>query len=202
MNESAKSRFLQILSLVTGLMLAACSPAGGSTGKAPLEGAKLGGSFTLTDQFGRVRSDRDFAGRYRIVYFGFSHCPDICPTDLAAIGAGLEQFEKADEARAQKVVPIFITVDPERDTPAALKEYAAAFHPRLVALTGTAGQIQTAARAYGIAYAKGPPAPGGGYGVDHSRYTILFGPEGKPITFLPSDKGPQGVAEGLDRWVR
>ena len=202
MNESAKSRFLQIVSLLVGLSLAGCTPAGGSPERAPLDGAKLGGPFTLVDQNGRKRTEKDFAGRYRIVYFGFSHCPDICPTDLAAITAGLRRIEKDDRARAEKVVPIFVTLDPERDNPEELRSYAEAFHPRLVALTGTPAQIAAVARNHGISYMKRAPAAGGVYAIDHTRYTTLFGPDGKPIAFLPADKGGEAVADELDRWVR
>ena len=138
MNETAKPRFLTILGLLLGLALAACS---GGGGEPPLKGAAIGGPFTLTDQDGRPATDRDFAGRYRIMYFGFTHCPDVCPTDLAVIGEALRRFEKSDPERAARVVPIFVSVDPERDTPPVLKDYVSAFHPRLVGLTGTKAQV-------------------------------------------------------------
>src|SRR3954467_7369032 len=134
MNERPKIRALMLLVLA----LAACSSRGTEP---PLAGAAIGGPFTLTDQNGRRVSDRDFEGRYRIMYFGFTHCPDVCPTDLAIIGQALRRFEKRDPARAARVTPIFVSVDPERDTPAVLKEYVGAFHPRLVGLTGTQEQI-------------------------------------------------------------
>ena len=107
----------------------------------PLKGATMGGPFTLTDQNGRRVSDRDFAGKYRLVYFGYTFCPDVCPVDLQVIGAGLRRFEASDPARAARVQPIFITVDPARDTPAVLRQYVAAFHPRLIGLTGSAEEI-------------------------------------------------------------
>ena len=88
------------------------------------------------------------------MYFGFTHCPDVCPTDLAVIGQALRRFEKSDPARAARVAPIFVSVDPERDTPAVLKDYVAAFHPRLVGLTGTPQQIADMAKRYGVYYAK------------------------------------------------
>ena len=84
----------------------------------------LGGPFTLTDQDGRTRTDRDFAGRYRIMYFGYTFCPDVCPTDMQTVGAGLRLFEAKDPVRGAKVVPIFVTVDPKRDTPAVLKAFS------------------------------------------------------------------------------
>jgi protein SCO1/2 len=196
MNESAKSRIFLILSLLFGLALAAC----GTREEPPLKGAKIGGPFTLVNQNGRQTSDRDFAGKYRIVYFGFAQCPDICPTDLANIGQALRQLEKSDPALAAKVQPIFITVDPERDTPDALKEYAAAFHPRIAALTGTPQQIADAARQYAVYYEK-VPTEGGGYTMNHQRILFLMGPAGEPIAMLPHEDKAPAIAAELVRWV-
>ncbi|MEA3036163.1 MAG: hypothetical protein QOH04_1928 [Sphingomonadales bacterium] len=195
MNERPKFRALMLLLLA----LAACT-----SGRAepPLAGAAIGGPFTLTDQNGRAVSDRDFAGKYRIMYFGFTHCPDVCPTDLAAIGKGLKAFEARDMARAEKVVPIFVSVDPRRDTPAVMKEYVANFHPRLVGLTGPPAEIARVAKEYAVWSQKGGAQPGGGYNVNHSRAEILMGPDGKPIALLPDDQGVDGIARTLDRWVR
>jgi protein SCO1/2 len=190
---------LTILCLLVGLALVACS---GGGGEPPLKGAAIGGPFTLTDQDGRPATDRDYAGRYRIMYFGFTHCPDVCPTDLAVLGQALRRFEKSDPARAARVTPIFVSVDPERDTPAVLKDYVAAFHPRLVGLTGTPKQIAAMTRRYGAYSQKEPAGPGGGYNVNHSRLAELIGPEGEPIALLPYDKGADAVAAELDRWVR
>jgi protein SCO1/2 len=199
MNETSKPRPTAILCLLLGLALAACSA---GPEEPPLKGAAIGGPFTLTDQDGRTATDRQFAGRYRIVYFGFTHCPDVCPTDLAAIGQALRQFEKSDPARAAKIVPIFVSVDPERDTPAVLKDYVAAFHPRLIGLTGTPQQVAAAAKAFGIYYSKEPGTAPGGYNVNHSRFTYLLGPDGAPIALLAADRGAEAVTKDLDKWVR
>jgi protein SCO1/2 len=199
MNESLKSRILLVLCLCFGLVAAACSGAGDEP---PLKGARLGGPFTLTDQNGSRVSETDFAGRYRIVYFGFSHCPDVCPTDLMVVGQAMRRLEAKDEALAARVQPLFFTVDPERDTPAALKAYVAAFHPRLIGLTGTPDEVAKVAKAHGIYYAKTEPEAGGAYGMDHSRLVMLFGPRGEPIALLPFDKGAEAVAGELERWVR
>lgn len=197
MNETRKLRAAPLLCLLIGLALAACS--GG--GDPPLKGAAIGGPFTLTDQDGRPATDRDYAGRYRIMYFGFTHCPDVCPTDLAVLGQALRRFEKSDPSRAARVVPIFVSVDPERDTPAVLKEYVASFHPRLVGLTGTPQQLADMVKRYGAYAEKEPAAAGGGYNVNHSRIAELIGPEGEPIALLSYDKGAEAVAAELDRWV-
>ena len=199
MNESAKPRIFLILSLLLGLLAAAC---GGGAEEPPLKGASVGGPFALTDQHGRPVSDADFKGKYRIVYFGFANCPDICPTDLAQIGQALRMFEKEHPKRGEKVQPIFITTDPERDTPAVLKPYVASFHPRLVGLTGTPQQVADAARAYAVFYSKMPHEDGGGYSMNHSRIIFLMGPDGEPIAMLPHEEGPTAMAAELERWVR
>ncbi len=199
MNESAALRPFFLLALLAAL-LAGCQR---DPGAPPLAGATMGGAFTLSGSNGRRVSDRDFAGKYRLVYFGYSFCPDVCPVDLQVVGAGLRQFEQSDAARAAKVQPIFITVDPRRDTPDVLRRYVAAFHPRLIGLSGSEAEIARTARAYGVYYTHERPAqPGGEYLVNHSRMIVLYGPQGEPIAIVPHDQGPAGVAGELDRWVR
>lgn len=187
--------------LFGALALSACSPAPVAPARPPLEGARIGGPFTLTDQNGRSVSDRDFAGKYRIMYFGYTFCPDVCPTDVQAIGAALKSLEQTDPAVAAKIVPIFVTVDPTRDTPAVLKTFVSAFHPRMVGLTGTVQQIEGVKKEFAVFSAKGDASPGGGYLVNHSRQAYLMAPDGKPIALLPQEQGPQAVADEIKRWV-
>ena len=198
MNETAKSRIFLVLSLLLGLAVAAC---GTPREEPPLKGAAIGGAFTLTDHNGRQVGDQQFAGKYRIVYFGFAHCPNICPTDLAQTGQALRQLEASDPALAAKVQPLFITIDPERDTPVVLKDYVASFHPRLIGLTGTAQQIADAARKYAVYYAK-DIQPNGSYMMNHLRAIFLMGPKGEPIALLPHDQDADAIAAELRRWVR
>jgi protein SCO1/2 len=204
MNERAKPRFLLALSAALALC-GAVSTAGCSEAPAeapPLEGARLGGAFTLTDQDGRkLASETAFKGKYRLVYFGFTFCPDVCPVDLQQIGQAMRQLEKSDPAKAAKVQPVFITVDPERDTPPVMKQYVAAFHPRLIGLTGTPEEIAQVAKLHGVYYSKGEKGGESGYLMDHSRIALLFGPDGKPISILPHEKGAPAIAAELDRWV-
>lgn len=183
------------------LSVAACQRAP-DPGTAPLAGAKIGGAFSLIDQDGRRVTDRDFAGRYRLVYFGYTFCPDVCPTGLQHLAQGLRAFEKADPARAAKVQPIFITVDPARDTPAVLKTYVAAFHPRLIGLTGSEAAIADVAKRYAVFYQKKAEPGASAYLMDHSSQAILFGPGGEPIALVPQDRPPAEVAETLSTWVR
>ena len=199
MNECAFPRLGALLVLLFGLALAGCRA---DAGEPPLAGATLGGPLPLTTHEGRRLSEAELAGKYRLVYFGFTFCPDVCPVDLQTIGAGLRHFEESDPGRAARVQPIFVSVDPERDTPQVLGEYVAAFHPRLIGLTGTPEAIARVARAYGVYYQRGEATEGGGYGVDHARMAILYGPDGQPIAIVPHDRGPDGVAAELDRWVR
>ena len=187
--------------LLLAVALVACQR---DPGPPPLEGARLGGPFTLTDHNGRRVSDRDFADKYRLVYFGFASCPDVCPIDLQAIGAGLSLFEQRDAGRAARVQPLFFTVDPARDTPEQLRRYVTQFHPRLIGLTGSEAEIDAVARAYGIVIQRGQPSrPGANdYLVDHSRYIILYAPDGRPLVIVPHEQGPEGIADELGRWVR
>jgi protein SCO1/2 len=200
MNESMMFRLLSLPLLGLALALGGCS-AGPAT-PPPLQGATMGGGFTLTDQNNRRISDTVFAGKYRLVYFGYTFCPDVCPVDMQVIGAGLRQFEAADSARAARVQPIFITIDPSRDTPAVLRTFVAHFHPRMIGLTGSEAEIAEAARKFRIFYERGEPGPGGGYLVNHTRMAVLYGPEGEPIAPIPHDQGPAGVVAELERWVR
>ncbi|WP_243451085.1 SCO family protein [Sphingosinicella sp. CPCC 101087] len=202
MNETVRRTLAAPLVLLFALLLGGCQS---DPGAPPLEGASIGGPFTLTSHQGRRVSDSEFAGRYRLVYFGYAFCPDVCPVDLQVLGAGLRAFEQENPERAARVQPIFITVDPARDTPQVLRDYVANFHPRLIGLTGSEEEIASTARSFGVYYRHGEPPEGGdadSYLVDHSRMITLFGPQGEPIAIVPHDQGPEGVARELDRWVR
>ncbi|HMO76538.1 MAG TPA: SCO family protein [Sphingopyxis sp.] len=207
--------FRASLILFAGAALAACdgpasAPAAGGAAQPPLQGASIGGPFALTDQNGGTVRDTDFAGRYRIVYFGYSFCPDVCPVDLQKLMRGLAAFEKADPARGATIQPIFITVDPERDTPEALQPFVARYHPRLLGLTGTADQIAAAAKAYAVTYHKVEGSAPDRYLMAHAQLAFLMDPDGKPVALLPLDNpatdadegAPDLVAAELARWVK
>ena len=152
----------------------------------------VGGPFELTDQTGRARTERDFRGRLMLVYFGFTYCPDICPTDLQAIGLALDKLG-SDGASVQ---PLFITVDPERDTPEHLAQYVPMFHPRLIGLTGSAEAIRKAADAYKVYYAKIPlgKAPDD-YTVDHTAFIYLMDRDGGYLGFFPPGTSADRMVE-------
>jgi protein SCO1/2 len=204
MNRDAMPRFLTALLLAP--LLAACqgetASQGPSTDGVDLRGAAIGGPFELIDKTGKTVRWSDFAGKYRIVYFGYAYCPDICPTDVQRMTQGLRQFARANPAAAKRVQPIFITVDPERDTPAKVGEFAAAFSPDLIGLTGTPARVEAAKNAFKVFSSRGEMQPGGGYLVNHSNLTYLFDPGGAPLGTLPTDKGPAAVAAELARWIQ
>ena len=181
------------------LAVAGCDP---PPAEAPLAGARIGGPFTLIDQDGGTVTDERFAGRYRMVYFGYTFCPDVCPTSLQHLMQGLKRFAAQAPERAAKIQPIFVTVDPARDTPAVLKQYVAAFDPRLIGLTGSEEQIAKVAKEYGVTYERAENPGSGDYLVSHMSHAILFGPEGQPIALLPQDQDAAAIAAELARWVR
>ena len=181
------------------LALAACTAQPAQ--EPPLAGARIGGAFQLIDGNGRPFTERDLLGRYHIVYFGYTFCPDACPTDMAAIAGGLKEVDKTDPALAAKVVPVFVTVDPARDKAGVVKAFAAAFHPRAIGLTGTPAAIDAAAKAFGVSHSIGGKSAGG-YLVDHSRAAYLMGPDGKPIALAGQDGGPAAVAATIRQWVK
>lgn len=144
----------------------------------------FGGPFTLTDQDGRTLHEADFRGKLMLVYFGYTFCPDLCPTELALITTALQKLGPA----AKEVQPIFVTIDPARDTPSVLKQYLANFYPTFVGLTGTPAEVAAIAREYRVYYAKeGDPKATSGYLVDHTGFVYLQGRSGQPLgTFPPS----------------
>jgi cytochrome oxidase Cu insertion factor (SCO1/SenC/PrrC family) len=156
--------------------------------------ALVGGPFTLTDQHGAVVTEQDFAGRYMLIYFGYTYCPDFCPMSLSNMTQALDLLppEQADQ-----VAPILITVDPERDTVEQLAEYAPLFHPRLVALTGTAEQTRQAAKAYRVYFSKAGNGDGRDYLMDHSTFIYLMGPDGKYLRHFSHSATPEEIAAGI-----
>lgn len=156
--------------------------------------AAIGGPFTLVDQNGKSRTDADFRGELMLVYFGYTFCPDICPTELQTMSEALDQLGK----NAARVQPIFITVDPARDTVKAMKEYVSHFHPRMLGLTGTPDEVAAAARAYRVYYAKAEGKAGGeDYLMDHSGFVYLMGPDGRYLTHFTPQTSPKQMARAI-----
>lgn len=156
--------------------------------------ALVGGPFSLTDQNGRRVTDADFRGKYMLILFGFTYCPDICPSGLQVMSAALDQLGP----KGDKVVPIFISVDHERDTPEQLKMYLDSFHKRMVGLTGSAEEIAAAAKAYRVYYKKVTDEKStAGFTYDHSALMYLMGPDGKYVTHFSHAAGPDAIAQRL-----
>lgn len=189
----------RLLASLAPVVLFACSPAQAPS-RPPLEGARIGGPFTLTDQNGKAFSDKALAGKYRVMYFGYTFCPDVCPVDVQNLAAGLKLVEKSAPELGARVVPVFVTIDPERDTPAVLKQFTSAFHPRMVGLTGSPEAIAKVAKEFAIFYQRGE-GTAGGYLMNHSRQAYLMAPDGKPLALLPQEGPPQAIADEITRWA-
>jgi protein SCO1/2 len=156
------------------------------------EKVELGGPFTLTDQNRMMRSDAEFRGKYMLVFFGYTFCPDVCPTTLAVMSAALDKMGAA----ADRIVPIFISVDPERDTPEVVKAYLSAFGTRFVGLTGSDGEIAAVAKAYRV-YVQRHKDQGADYTVDHSGVVYLMDKSGAFLTNYSLDLEPDKLAADL-----
>jgi len=153
---------------------------------------RVGGPFTLTDQTGKQRSDTDFRGKLMIVYFGYTYCPDVCPTDLMAITQALDALGLA----AEGVQPVFITIDPERDTK-LLADYISAFHRSLVGLTGSPNEIRKVANSYKAFYVKVQDERSRDYSIDHAGVIYLIGRNGEYLGFMPPQTNPDRLTEVL-----
>ena len=189
-----------LASAVLALALTGCQRRAAET--PPLAGAAIGGPFALTDQDGHPFASSRLAGRYPVIYFGYTSCPDACPTAMQVLAKGIRTLAARDPVKAAKVQPVFISVDPARDTPPVLKQFVRAFSPTLIGLTGSEQAIAGAAKEYAVYYKKEPPAKGTtGYLMQHQTVPILFGPDGKPMALVPVDADDKAVADTLARWV-
>jgi protein SCO1/2 len=157
-------------------------------------GSAIGGSFTLVDQNGKTVTNTALEGKWLLVYFGYTHCPDACPTTLNNIALALQDLgKKSDEVR-----PVFITIDPERDTPQVMKDYVTAFDAPILALTGTAAEVAQAAKNYRVYYAKHPEA-GGDYSMDHTSVIYVMDPKGRFTASFTGEEPPAQMAERLKK---
>jgi cytochrome oxidase Cu insertion factor (SCO1/SenC/PrrC family) len=159
----------------------------------PPNNTKLGGPFNLTSQDNKPVSDKDFAGKYLLVYFGYTSCPDMCPTGLQSMSRALDML-KSD---ADRVQPLFITVDPARDTPKKLKDYDSAFHPKIIGLTGSPDQIAAVAKEYQVYYQKGEGDQD--YEVEHSSLIYLLDPNGNLVTTFSEEVDPKLIVAALQK---
>ena len=155
--------------------------------------AVVGGPFSLPDTEGKTRSLAEFRGTPVVLYFGFTYCPDVCPTDLLVIGKVVEALD----AKRIRVQPVFVTLDPERDRPAALAQYVASFHPRFVALRGSEAETRAIATSYKVFYEKVRAPAATAYLIDHMALTFVLDREGRYLAALPSGTSVERMVEAL-----
>jgi protein SCO1/2 len=197
MNTPTKSN--RILYATMGLLLAILLVGAGgfmwlASGGGGAGGLGIGGPFTLQSGSGQQVTDKDFRGKYMLVYFGYTFCPDVCPTTLNAVADALDKLGPA----ASRIQPLFITVDPKRDTPEVVKQYAAAFGPRIEGLTGTPEEIAAVAKEYRVYYAEHRTGPGpNDYSMDHSSVLYLMSPTGGFIAPVRADQSGDEIAANL-----
>jgi protein SCO1 len=200
---SGAPRFLLIAAILAGLVilgtgtfvfLALRDTPRGAAGTALA--SAVGGPFQLIDQNGKTVTDADLKGKWSLIYFGYTHCPDACPTALNDISIALSELGPKRDA----VRPVFITVDPERDTPEMLKAYVASFDAPILALTGTAEQVAKAAKAYRVYYAKHPET-GGDYSMDHSSVIYVMDPQGRFTASFTHESAPEQISERLKKLI-
>ncbi|HYM17530.1 MAG TPA: SCO family protein [Micropepsaceae bacterium] len=160
------------------------------------ETVTIGGPFSLIDQNGMRRSEKDFSGKYMLVFFGYTFCPDVCPTTLSVMSAALDKVGPD----ATKIVPVFISVDPKRDTPEKLKAYLASFGPNFVGLTGTDEEVAAAAKAYRVYY-QAHTEEGDNYAVDHSGVVYLMSPTGQFLSNYTLETSPESMAVDLKKRI-
>ncbi len=158
--------------------------------------ALVGGPFTLTDQNGKRVTEQDFRGKFMLIYFGFTYCPDVCPTALQVMAAALDKLGP----KGERITPVLISVDPERDTPTQLAQYVKSFHPRLVGLTGSPQEVEAVAKAYRVYFKKvADPKSTAGYTMDHSSIVYVMGPDGQYRAHFTHATSPDVMAERLAR---
>ncbi|MDR0809641.1 MAG: SCO family protein, partial [Gemmobacter sp.] len=187
-DETLGEAFASRLAGVFGQDMAVPSAGGG--GMQLPGGISLGGPFELVDQTGKPATDRDYAGRWLLIYFGYTYCPDVCPTELGTMAAALDVMGASGDA----VTPLLITIDPQRDTPAALADYVSRFHPRLQGLTGTSEQIAAVARRYRVYFARVQRPEATDYLMDHSSFIYLVGPDGRVRSLFRPEATPEQIA--------
>lgn len=184
-----------LLILATGVLLALAfrdTPKGVA---GSVLGSAIGGPFRLTDQNGKPFTEADLQGKWHLVFFGYTHCPDTCPTTLNELALALDKLG----AKKQQVDIVFISVDPERDTPELLKSYVASFDAPIVALTGSPDEVKQATKSFRIYYAKHQPRPDGGYDMDHSAVIYIMDPQGRFTATLTPDASADAMAQRLEK---
>jgi protein SCO1/2 len=189
---------LALAMLLAGLLLAACDSHGPTFEATDITGAELGRELHLTDHNGTPRTLADFRGKVLVVFFGFTHCPDVCPTTLAE----LARARKLLGADAERVQVVMVTVDPERDTPQVLRQYVTALDPTFLGLTGDSEAIARTAREFKVFYQKSSSSSGQNYSVDHSSGTFVFDPAGRVRLLVGYGQGAEVFAHDIEQLLK
>ena len=187
--------------LVVGIVLAVLAACGNSGPKfmaSDVTGTKFGRDFSLVDQNGKPRTLADFHGKAVVLFFGYTQCPDVCPTTLAELAEAMKKLGPD----ASRVQVLFVTIDPDRDTPQVLKEYVPAFDPTFLGLTGDAAAIERTAKEFKVIYRKQPGATPGSYTMDHSAGTFIFDPQGRLRVYVGYGQGPDVFAHDIRELLR
>jgi protein SCO1/2 len=196
--QSHRGFMLVMVGLFFGVLLLGAAATMWLGGSSPI-GPAIGGPFALTDANGQRFTDKDLKGSYTLVYFGYTFCPDVCPTTLNQVAEALDRLG----SKAERIRPVFITIDPARDTPAVMKQYVSAFSPRLVGLTGSDAEIGAVAKEYRVYYAPHRTGDGpGDYTMDHSSVLYLLGPDGRFIAPIRADDSAEQIAAQLSKQIQ
>lgn len=201
MNRHAMIKAVSSTLAALALLSACDAPTAETQDQPPLAGAAIGGPFELVNAKGETVHWADFDGKYRMIYFGYAYCPDVCPFDVQRMMRGYEKVKADNPELAAQIAPIFVTIDPERDTPQVVGEFTSAFSEDLIGLTGTPEQVDQAAKTFAVYYAKGEANEAGGYLMDHSRSAYLMDRDGKPLALLPVDQSGEAVAAEIEKWA-
>ncbi|MGB7406416.1 MAG: SCO family protein [Pacificimonas sp.] len=191
------------LSAAIAIGLGACNsePASQFPAEPPLAGASIGGPFSLVNSKGETVTNDSLKGDWRLVYFGYTFCPDVCPVDVERMARAYANVKTGQPELAEDLTPVFITVDPARDTEEVVGEFAAAFSPDMIGLTGSDEAVAEAVNAYRVYATLGEPRDDGFYLVDHSAYIYLMDPDGQPVNSYDRATPPEAIAADIEHWM-
>ncbi len=199
-----QQKIIIIASLLVAVLLVGFTTYQMRTSQGPIvrtSGAALiGGNFELLNHDGKTITNKDFHGKYMLIYFGYTFCPDVCPTELQVMTGALELLGD----KAKNIQPVFVSVDPERDTPAVMKDYVSNFYPGMIGLTGSAEQISKVAKLYRVYYSKAAEkdAPADEYAMDHSSIVYLMGPDGSFVKHFSYGTDSEKLAKGITTAIK
>jgi len=188
-----KRPFCIVAAAMLALLVSACDPEKPRFQASDVTGASFGHDFRLTDHNGKPRTLEDFRGKVVVIFFGYTQCPDVCPTTLSDLAATLQKLG----ADANRVQVLFVTIDPERDTPELLSQYVPAFNPTFLGLYGDAAATAATAREFKVLYQKQPGSTPGNYSMDHSAGTFIFDPQGRLRLYVTHGQGPELYAHDI-----